>query len=98
MDILKEQLADMKNVAEVFKTYFEKLEYTKFSGSRPYETELILKYIKFVQNLNISLKDELFLESIKADLPTVLTFIDSIFKYYSTIKESYLKLILTNQE
>lgn len=92
MDILKQHLADMKNVAELFKTYYEKLEYTKFSGSRPYETELILKHIKFVQTLNISIKDELFLESIKADLPTVLSFLDSIFKYYNTMKEGLLKL------
>lgn len=92
MDILKEQLVDMKNVAELFKTYYDKLEYTKFSGSRPYETELILKHIKFVQTLNISIKDELFLESVKADLHTVLAFLDSIFKYYNTIKEGYLKL------
>lgn len=92
MDILKEQLADMKNVAELFKTYFDKLEYTKFSGSKPYETELILKHIKFVQNLNISIKDEIFMEASKADLPTVLALLDSIFKYYNTMKEGYLKL------
>jgi len=93
VQILKGSGDDVKNIAEVFKTYFEKLEYTNFSGAYPYETEKIIKNLKTRVAETDIFKADLF-----SAPPTVFnkkeseTFITDVFKYYSSIKDSYYKL------
>lgn len=87
------------DVAELFKTYFEKLEYTNFSGSYPYETELILKNIKTVSNSKTDnyyqavVKNKLYSESPGTpDVTDIHEFISDVFKYYGSMKSDYLKM------
>jgi len=90
----------IKDVADLFKTYFEKLEYTNFSGSYPFETELILKNIKIVSGSKSDnyyqavIKNKLFngLSSATPDTNGVHDFIAEVFKYYASMKSDYLKM------
>lgn len=80
---IENQILNMKNIAELFNTYLLRLEYTNFSGSHPYETEQIIKAIKYV---NTSKPSNLFQSVLKQ------ISLEICFKFYILFKTTYTKL------
>jgi len=80
---IENQILNMKNIAELFNTYLLRLEYTNFSGSHPYETEQIIKALKYV---NGSKPSNLFQSVLKQ------TSLEICFKFYILFKTNYTKL------
>jgi len=93
IEILKALSYDVTDIVSVFKSYFEKLEYTNFSGAYPYETETIIKNLKTsVLKTNI-FKADLFSQPHPFNKTESEIFITDVFKFYSSIQESYYKLL-----
>ena len=96
-DQLKPNIDEVKELASVFKLYYDKLEHMNFSGSNPYETELILKYIKQIANdtsmskhLQDFSKSTINLENPAQD--EIITFVSDAFNFYGSLKSCHYKL------
>jgi hypothetical protein len=96
-DLLKPGIEEIKDLGLLFKMYYDKLEHVNFSGSNPYETELLLKYLKQIaadKSMNISL--QAFSKStIDFDNPTQTatnSLVADAFKFYSALRTNHYKL------
>lgn len=80
---IENQILNMKNIAELFNTYLLRLEYTNFSGSHPYETEQIIKSLKYVNSSKVSNLFQNVLKQVSLDV---------CFKFYILFKTNFSKL------
>jgi len=92
IEILQGLCGDVTDIVSVFKSYFEKLEYTNFSGAYPYETEKIIKNLKTTVAKTTIFKADLFSEAHAFNKAESENFISDVFKYYSSIQDAYYKL------
>lgn len=96
-DQLKPNIDEVKELASVFKLYYDKLEHMNFSGSNPYETELLLKYLKQINNdTSMSKHLQAFSKStINLENPTqneINAFASDAFNFYGALKANHYKL------
>jgi hypothetical protein len=97
-DLLKPEIEEIKELALLFKLYYDKLEHINFSGSNPYETELLIKYLKQITadaSMNKSLqsfsKSTIDFENpVQKETESLVT--DAV-KFYSSLKSNHYKLL-----
>ncbi len=97
-DLLKPNIEEVKELASVFKLYYDKLEHMNFSGSNPYETELLLKYLKQINSDNLMSKylQALSKSTINLENPTqneINVFVLDAFGFYGSLKACHYKLV-----
>ena len=94
---LKPNIEEVKELAAVFKLYYDKLEHMGFSGTNPYETELLLKYLKQINNDNLMSKHlQAFSKAtINFENPIqneINSFISDAMSFYGALKANHYKL------
>ena len=96
--LLNPEIEEIKELAQLFKLYYDKLEHVNFSGSNPYETELLLKYIKQI-NADAAMNKALrafskstidFEKPTQADTNSLAA---DAMKFYNALQANHYKLL-----
>ena len=96
-DLLKPEIEEIKELALLFKLYYDKLEHVNFSGSNPYETELLLKYLKQItadttMNKNLQVLSKSTINFDNPELEEIMDLSSNAIKFYSALRSNHYKL------
>ena len=98
LGFLKESIEELIDIANLFNDYYEKLAYTNFSGSRPYETQLLLKHIKHVTTEKTTAKymRQIVTSGISFDTPKISeskSFSESVMSFYFNLMDNHYSML-----